>query len=1637
MDSTANQDVSVAEVVDALRNSLLENERLRKQNSTLLAAAGDPVAIVGMACRFPGGADTPERLWDLLMAERDPMGALPDDRGWDTGRVPEGSVGAFRDDAALFDAGFFGVSPREALSMDPQQRVLLESSWEALERAGVDPRSLRGSRTGVFVGGAPQEYGALLMNSAAADDGYALTGLPGSVLSGRVAYVLGLEGPAVTVDTACSSSLVSLHLAAQSLRNDECDLALAGGVLIMSSPAILTEFSRQGGLAGDGRCKSYAEGADGTGWGEGVGVLVMERLSDARRNGHHVLAVVRGSAVNSDGASNGLTAPNGPSQQRVIRAALADAGLEPSDVDVIEGHGTGTALGDPVEAQALLATYGQDREIPAYLGSVKSNIGHTQFAAGVAGVIKSVLALRSGVIPASLHVGRPSSQVEWSAGAVEVVTERRAWPETGRVRRAGVSSFGISGTNAHVILEGVEEPEAAAVADPTWPVPLVVSGRDPVAVRAQLGRLEDFLDAQPDVPVADVAWSLVSTRARLEHGAVLTAGDRSSSVECAVEGGLRWMFTGQGAQRPGMGARLHESFPVFAAAWDEIVAHWPDEVLAEWGLADLAGGLTTPASVSGDVQQTGLAQLLLFAFEVSLARLLQSWGVRPDGVVGHSIGELAAACVAGLWSVADACRVVVARAGLMQALPAGGVMWAVEAGEAEVADLLGDGVSVAAVNSATSVVLSGAEDRVAAAVGALRERGVRTRQLHVSHAFHSPLMAPVLDRFRAVVESVEYHEPAFPLVATGGGRSDVATPDYWVAQVAGTVRFADAVGEPHGTWLEIGPAGTLASLVDGGLAAVRGPESEAADVPAAVGRLWLRGHDVDWAALLPGRHRVDLPTYAFQRERFWLSPVAGTGAGDAFWSLVEKSDVDGIAGELALDARNLTEVVPALARWWRERGGRRPHDDWRYRVTWQPVDVGRGAVAGPWLCLAPADGDPIELPEPFEVVECPTDPAELAELLARHREAAGVLSLLTGLPETLAMLQGVLAQDGPPLWVATRGGVSTAPGEGISPEQAQLWGLGQVAGLEWPDGWGGLIDLGDDVDAGTLAAALTCGEDQLVLRGDAVSARRLVPAPAESVEPWSPRGTVLVTGGTGGIGRHLARWLADNGAERLVLLSRSGDADGLAELPVPVSVVACDVSDRDALAEIVAEVAGDLRAVVHAAGVASYRSLAELTADELADVVRAKVLGARWLDELTAGLDLDAFVLFSSGAATWGGASQGAYAVGNAYLDALAVDRSTRGLPATSVAWGAWRDSGMADEESARLITRMGLRLMDPASAIEALAEAVGSAEPTLTVADVEWPRFAANYAIARRRPLIEGVPEAAAALRSDGEGDATLRAQLASMSEARRRTHLTKVVRAEAAAVLRHAGPDQVAVEKSFQEQGFDSLTAVELRDRITALTGLALPASLLFDHPTVRDVAAELDTRLGGAADAVGGLMVADAADDPIVIVGMACHLPGGIDQPDDMWRLLAECRDAITPVPADRGWAYEGTPFAGHGGFITGAGAFDAGFFGVSPREAISMDPQQRVLLESSWEALERAGVDPTSLRGSRTGVFVGGSAQEFATLLVGSEESDSGYGLTGASGSVLSGRVSYVLGLEGPAVTVDTACSSSLVALHLAV
>uniref|UniRef100_UPI000950CF82 type I polyketide synthase n=1 Tax=Streptomyces acidiscabies TaxID=42234 RepID=UPI000950CF82 len=857
-----------------------------------VSTGDDPIAIVSMACRFPGGVNSPEELWELVVGGVDAMGAFPTDRGWDLENLfhpdPDhpgtsyADEGAFLPDAGDFDAGFFGINPREALAMDPQQRLLLETSWEVLERAGIDPTSLKGSRTGTYAGVMYHDYAAGLTDG----DGYAMLAGAGSVVSGRVAYTLGLEGPTMTVDTACSSSLVAIHLASQALRQGECDLALAGGVTVMATPEVFVGFSRQRGMAPDGRCKSFAAAADGTGWGEGVGLVLLERLSDARRNGHRVLAVVRGSAVNQDGASNGLTAPNGPSQERVILAALASGGLSTGDVDVVEGHGTGTTLGDPIEAGALLATYGQGREVPLLLGSVKSNIGHTQAAAGVAGVIKMVMALRRGVVPGSLHVDAPSPFVEWELGAVRVVGENEAWPEVGRVRRAGVSSFGASGTNAHLIVEQVPEVEVARGGQERV-VPWVVSARSEEALRALAGRLVGWGGSS-----ADIGWSFWRGRSVHEWRAVflrdaaeaLAKGEGHADLVgpalASSAGEVVWLFSGQGSQVVGMGAGLYERFPVFAEAFDEV--------------CDLLGGSLRETVFQGPqelLDRTEWAQVGLFAVQVALARLWESVGVKPDVVIGHSVGEIAAAYVAGVFDLADACRVVGARARLMGALPEGGAMCAIEATRGEVEEA---GVSIAAVNSGDSTVISGSVGEVERVAEAWRRKGRRTKRLQVSHAFHSALMEPMLDDFAEVLGGVAFKEPSLPLLSNVSGTlagAEIATPEYWVRHVRQPVLFQPAIAEVAdraGVFVEIGPGPVLITAAQHTLtttpvltASLAEGRPDDVAFMQAMGRLYTAGYSVDWSLFFPtdpAPQIVDLPTYPFQRQRFWLS--SGRTGGD-------------------------------------------------------------------------------------------------------------------------------------------------------------------------------------------------------------------------------------------------------------------------------------------------------------------------------------------------------------------------------------------------------------------------------------------------------------------------------------------------------------------------------------------------------------------------------------------------------------------------------------------------------------------------------------------------------------------------------------------------------------------------------------
>ncbi|MFF2655206.1 SDR family NAD(P)-dependent oxidoreductase, partial [Streptomyces sp. NPDC058045] len=1246
-----------------LRTRLLAGQRPDTPAAPAPAADGEPIALVAMSCRFPGGVGTPEDLWELVRTGTDAISAFPTDRGWDLDALfdpdPERKgtsyvrEGGFLDGAAEFDPLLFGISPREALAMDPQQRLLLETSWEAFERAGIAPADLRGSTTGVYAGVMYHDYANLLADEPELE-GYAGNGSAGSIASGRIAYTFGLEGPAVTVDTACSSSLVSLHLAAQALRQGECDLALAGGVTVMAAPHTFVEFSRQRGLAPDGRCKPFAEAADGTSWSEGAGMILLERLSDAHRNGRRVLAVLRGSAVNQDGASNGMTAPNGPAQERVIGRALANSGLAAGDIDAVEAHGTGTALGDPIEAQALLATYGQRRspQRPLWLGSLKSNLGHTQAAAGVAGVIKMVMAMRHGLLPRTLHVDAPTSHVDWSAGGVRLLTEEHPWPDTDRARRCAVSSFGISGTNAHLILEQAPDQRQLAPSEEPSRPPLpvtVLSGRTETALRRQAGQLHAHLLADQDLTPHRVAPALALTRSPLTHRAALVTEDRERLLAgltaltdgrpapgltqgTPLPGRLAFLFSGQGSQRPAMGAALYATLPAFAEPFDAACAAL-DTHLAE------------PARSVRDIVLTGDAQTLdgtrwtqagLFALEVALFRLLESWGVVPDFLLGHSVGEIAAAHVSGVFTLDDAARLIAARGRLMQTLPPGGAMLSVAAPVEEIRPLLAvyEGrAGIAAVNGPAAVVLSGDEDAVAELAAHLH--GHRTKRLRVSHAFHSPRMDPILDAFEAAIRELSPAEPRIPLVSNLTGRlataEELRTPAYWRQHIRQTVLFHDGVrtlAQAGVTrFAELGPDAVLTTLAQETLLAqgpllqadleatdtahteaapdpettatdtyrltalLRRDRDETASLATALGELFCTGTVPDWQAVFPDgrRDRTDLPTYPFQRRRFW-------------------------------------------------------------------------------------PGHPVNTHRP--------DPAP-AQQNTENTSAAGQL----------------------------------------------------------PD----------------------------------------------SAYPFAQR-------------------------------------------------------------------------------------------------------------------------------------------------------------------------------------------------------------------------------------------------LRAAADPDRMLR----------------ELVRDHVAAVLGHLPEETAEAQLAFRDLGFDSMTAVEFRNQLSRATGLDLPTTLVFDHPTPAALVTRLRTALLDTPRTATVAHRTTSSAEPLAIIGMSCRFPGDVSSPEDLWRLVENETDAITPFPTDRGWNLDalydpdpdrhGTTYTRGGGFLTGAAEFDAAFFGISPREALAMDPQQRLLLETSWEAFERAGIRPAEAAG--TGVFAGTNGQDYTALVTHSAENLEGYLGTGGAGSVVSGRIAYALGLEGPALTVDTACSSSLVALHLA-
>ncbi|MFC8129713.1 type I polyketide synthase [Streptomyces sp. NPDC057302] len=1760
---------SEEQLVDYLKRVAGELHDTRQRLREVEERHQEPVAVVGMACRFPGGVESPEGLWDLVAERGDAIEAFPTDRGWDLEGIyhPDPDhpgtcyvrEGGFLGAADQFDSGFFGFSPREALASSPQLRLLLETSWEALERAGIDPASLKGSPTGVYVGAATtgnQTQGDL---AGKATEGYA--GTAPSVLSGRVSFTLGLEGPAVTVETACSSSLVAMHLAAQALRQGECDLAFAGGVTVMSTPEVFTGFSRQRGLAPNGRCKPFAAAADGTGWGEGAGLILLERLSDARRNGHQVLAVMRGSAINQDGASNGFTAPNGPSQRRVIRQALSSAQLSTSEIDVVEAHGTGTKLGDPIEAEALIATYGKEREEerPLWLGSVKSNIGHTQAAAGVAGVIKMVMALQRELLPATLNVDEPTPHVQWEGGGVRLLTEPVPWARGERPRRAGVSSFGISGTNAHVILEeapeqapsGTEQvrPEPAQGAVLPW----LISGRTEGALREQACRLGEFVGADTHAEAAEVGWSLATGRSAFEHRAVvlgqgreslsagleaLASGEASAGVVSGVAGdtgpGPVLVFPGQGSQWVGMGAQLLDESPVFAARIDECEQALSPYV--EWSLAEVLRGDGT------ELSRVEVVQPVLWAVMVSLAAVWADHGIKPAAVIGHSQGEMAAACVAGALSLEDAARIVAVRSDALRQLAGHGDMASVGTGAEQAAELIGDrpGVCIAAVNGPSSTVISGPPEHVAAVVAEAETQGLRARVIDVGYASHGPQIDQLRDELTERLSGIQPISTDVGFYSTvTAERTDTTAldTDYWVTNLRQPVRFADTIeallqdgyrlfieASPHpvlnlGIQETIDETGTAATTIP----TLRRDHGGRTQLAHAAAQAYAAGADIDWRRWFPTEpvpRTVDLPTYAFQHKHYWVEgPAAVTSSGSGHdaveaqvWQAIEDLDIDALAASLEIEGeaetvQALEPALPVLSAWRRRHRLQSTIDSWRYHVTWKHLaDTVAPELSGAWLLLVPAahpdhpavlataqtlathGGEARRHVVDSRAVERDAFAQELLSLMGDD-SYVGIVNLLAldeeahpdhpavpaGLAATTALVQA-LSDNGAttPVHTITQGAVSTSATDPLThPVQAHVWGLGRVAALEHPHLWAGLIDLPARIDHHTLTRLATSltpqDEDQISIRPSGAHARRLTHAPATTGTPladrisWRPEGTTLITGGTGGIGAVLARWLAHQGAPHLHLTSRRGPhAPGaqeltteLTQLGTTVTITACDVSDPDQIQHLLDNIPDQhpLTAVIHAAGVPNYIALGDLSGAELDEVLQPKSRAALNLHEMTRDLDLSAFVMFSSGAGVWGSGQQGAYGAANHFLDALAEHRRSQGLPATSIAWGPWAEAGMASDQAAlTFFSRFGLHPLGPDLCIKALQQALDSGETTLTVANFDWAQFTPTFTAQRPSPLLADLPEnrrtSTPVSQEESAETSSLQRELTEAKPAQQRQLLLQHVRSQAAATLGHSDVDAVPATKPFQELGFDSLTAVELRNRLNKSTGLTLPTTVVFDHPTPDALTDVLRAELSGDTASADATHAATAAanDEPIAIVGMACRYPGEVRSPEELWDLVVARKDAMGDFPEDRGWDLEalydpdpesrGTSYVREGGFLYDAGDFDAGFFGISPREAIAMDPQQRLLLETAWEAIERAGLDRDTLKGSNAGVYAGLTIFDYLALVGEQPTEVEGYIGTGNLGCVASGRVSYVLGLEGPAMTLDTGCSSSLVAIHQA-
>ena len=1513
-----------------LKQAVLAIEELQARLTAAEQARNEPIAIIGMGCRFPGANDIAS-FWRLLETGSDAVREVPESRWkiddyYDPNPDAPGKMssrwGGFLDAIDQFDPEFFGISPREATFMDPQQRLLLEVSWEALENAGQSPRDLSACQTGIFVGLTSDEYAQLSYRDGDLSrfNAYFASGTARSIAGGRISYVLGVEGPNMSIDTACSSSLVALHSACMHLRTRECRMALAGGVTVVLSPEIGIAFSKAHMMAADGRCKAFDARADGFVRGEGCGVVVLKCLSDALTDGDHILALIRGSAVNQDGRSSGMTAPNGAAQKAVIRTALKHAGVRPEQIGYVEAHGTGTSLGDPIEAHALAQVLGsgRDKENPLVIGSVKTNLGHLEAAAGIAGLIKAVLVLEHEQIPAHLHFEQMNPHIDWGGVPVEIPLQARPWPRSERRRLAGVSSFGFSGTNAHVILE--EAPQQTPP-EPHYEPPLhllAVSARTESALR-KLG--ESFAEAlgKAEVPAGDFCFSINAGRAHFEYRLAVSGSSREQLREALLKAlpgrrvvdreGVRpvFLFPGQGAQYSNMGKQLFESHPVFRSAIEQCAKLLASEL--ETPLLDVLWGASTPL-----LDQTAYSQPCLFAIEYALSVLWRNWEVEPAAVLGHSVGEYVAACVAGVYSLSDGLKLICRRGRLMQGASGCGVMSAIHAPENRIREALSgleQRVSIAAINAPDSVVISGYEEEVKIAEDRLLQAGFTARRLNVSHGFHSPQMNAMRTEFAEVVGEITFQSPQMRIISSVTGRAvsgnEMSQPAYWRRQVSEPVLYRAAIETLRESgdrvFLEVGPGTVLAGLgqqcVDvpqaAWLASIRPGRDEWPDMLNSLAQLYVRGADIDWSAFDEpfGRRKVPLPTYPFERQRYWITPPLRSSGH--------------IPAPLVQQARPYPERTPADT-----HPESNSTDQWFYRIAWNESDLPVAAPAPArlhWILLADETGVARQLADRIRSAGCSCelidknrfdeDRPERQRVLNQSKPSpTGIVDMrcmdnVEGSTERSCMalvnLIAEVSQIEPAevsVWSVTQGAVATGQeANPVLPWLAPAWALGRTLASEHPEFWAGMVDLDPGANpsenADLLWRQLNAGdsEDQAAFRKGARLVARLVrymPPPAESLNMRSDA-SYLITGGYGGLGLELARWMGEQGARTIILAGRTAlpprcEWPGiLADDPqhraisaildleragLKVETAAVDVGDAKALSEFLQSYKDQgrepIRGILHAAGVAEHALVSKSTSTTFRNAFRAKVDGTWHLHSALLETSIDFFVTFSSASSVLSSPRLGSYAASNAFLDAMAAYRTSKGLPSLSVNWGAWTGVGMAAKPGVTATADTldsGMTGLSVEQGLACLGRLMAGSKGQVCVLPLDWNRWATLYPAYMAKPFFaqlqqENTTELALSRSSKAANE--LLDRLKDTPESMRVDRIREFVEKAAAHLLGFPSGHWLDPLQPLNEVGLDSLMAVELGKAVGAGVGRSLPATLLFNYPTVEDISTYLSKLL-----------------------------------------------------------------------------------------------------------------------------------------------------------------------------------------------